>query len=84
MQGKIFEVDEIKSLAKKYNKTEVQIVLRWNLQSGIVTIPKSVNKQRIIDNSNIYDFELSENDMELINSLDKNHRLGPDPDNINF
>jgi len=84
MQGKIFEVAEIKSLAEKYNKTEVQIVLRWDLQNGIVTIPKSVNEQRIIDNSKVYDFELSETDMDLINSLNRNYRFGPDPDNINF
>lgn len=84
MQGNIFDVVEIKNLAMKYNKTEVQIVLRWNLQSGIVTIPKSVNEQRIIANSKIYDFEISENDIDLINSLDKYYRFGPDPDNINF
>ena len=84
MQGNIFDVKEIKNLAEKYNKTEVQIVLRWNLQSGIVTIPKSENEQRIIDNSKIYDFEISEKDMDLINSLDKNYRFGPDPDNISF
>lgn len=84
MQGKIFEVSEIKNLAKKYNKTEVQITLRWNLQCGIVTIPKSVHQQRIIDNAKIFDFELTDEDMEIINSLDKHFRFGPDPDKINF
>ncbi|MEE9429899.1 MAG: aldo/keto reductase [Melioribacteraceae bacterium] len=84
MQGKIFEVEEIKNLAKKHNKTEVQITLRWNLQRGIVTIPKSINQQRIIDNSNIFDFELADEDMNIINGLDKNFRYGPDPDNIKF
>jgi len=84
MQGKIFEVEEIKNLAKKYNKTEVQITLRWDLQRGIVTIPKSVHQQRIIDNSKIFDFELTDEDIKTINNLDKNFRFGPDPDNINF
>ena len=84
MQGKIFDVDEIKTLARKYNKTEAQIVLRWNLQRGIVTIPKSVHKQRIIDNSKIFKFELSDGDVNVIDGLDKKFRYGPDPDNINF
>ncbi|GAE24528.1 oxidoreductase [Halalkalibacter wakoensis JCM 9140] len=50
----------------------------------MVTIPKSVKEQRIVDNANIYDFVLSEEDMHAINSLNKNERVGPDPDNFNF
>lgn len=84
MQGKILEVKEMSGLAEKYNKTPVQIVLRWNLQKDVITIPKSVKKERIESNADIFDFELSKEDLALIDSLDKNHRLGADPDNFNF
>lgn len=84
MQGQIFEIKEMVQLAEKYSKNAVQLVLRWNLQKGVVTIPKSVKKDRIISNADIFDFEISDEDMNLIDSLDKNHRVGPDPDNFNF
>jgi len=84
MQGQITSVKEINALAKKYNKTEAQIVLRWNLQKDVVTIPKSVHRDRIFSNSQIFDFEITEEDMRLIDGLDKNQRIGPDPDNFNF
>ncbi len=84
MQGKIFEVNELQDLAAKYGKTVVQVVLRWNLQKGVITIPKSVKKERIIDNANIFDFKIKDEDMQLIDSLDRHERVGPDPDNFNF
>lgn len=84
MQGKIFDVPEMVELAEKYGKSVVQLVLRWNLQKGVVTIPKSVKKDRIEDNAKIFDFEISEEDVKLIDSLDKHERVGPDPDNFNF
>ncbi len=84
MQGKIFELSILDNLAHKYQKTVAQIVLRWNLQKGVITIPKSVKKERIIANANLFDFELSAEDMNYIDALDKNQRTGPDPDNFNF
>ena len=84
MQGKIFQVPEILSLAEKYGKTPAQIVLRWDIQGGVVTIPKSVNPERIISNSEIFDFELDLSDIDLINGLDRFQRVGPDPDNFDF
>ncbi|GAA4274275.1 aldo/keto reductase [Aquimarina gracilis] len=84
MQGKIFSLSILDNLAKKYSKTVAQIVLRWNLQKGVITIPKSVKKERIISNANLFDFELSNEDMNYIDTLDKNQRIGPDPDNFNF
>ncbi|PWJ42923.1 aldo/keto reductase [Sediminitomix flava] len=84
MQGKIFEVPEIKALAEKYGKSPAHIVLRWDVQMGVVTIPKSVKEHRIIENANIFDFELSDEDMLIIKGLDKNKRIGPDPDNFDF
>lgn len=84
MQGNIFDLDIMKDLASKYNKTIAQIVLRWDLQKGVVTIPKSSKKERIIANSDLFDFELSEEDVELLDGLDKDKRFGPDPDNFDF
>ncbi|MFD2564560.1 aldo/keto reductase [Aquimarina rubra] len=84
MQGKIFELSILDDLAKKYHKTVAQIVLRWNLQKGVITIPKSAKQHRIISNADLFDFELSKEDVNYIDSLDKNERTGPDPDNFNF
>ncbi|AIQ10781.1 aldo/keto reductase [Paenibacillus durus] len=71
-------------LGRKYGKTPAQIVLRWDLQHGIITIPKSVHDSRIRENADIFDFELAEEDMRAIDALNRNARWGPDPDNFNF
>ena len=84
MKGRVNEIPVLKALAVKYGKTPVQVVLRWDIQKGVVTIPKSVNPGRIISNANIFDFELSEEDMAEISRLDKNRRIGPHPDHISF
>jgi methylglyoxal/glyoxal reductase len=84
MRGDAAEVPALAEIGKKYGKSAVQVVLRWDLQKGIVTIPKSVKQQRIVDNANIFDFTLDAEDMAAIDALDKNERMGPDPDNFNF
>ncbi|MEM9363243.1 MAG: aldo/keto reductase [Bacteroidota bacterium] len=84
MQGHIFKMDEFKQLAEKYGKTIAQIVLRWDLQKGVVTIPKSVKKERIISNAQIFNFELDESDMQLLDAMSQGKRFGPDPDNFDF
>ncbi len=68
--GKIFEIDELKELAQKYNKTEAQIVLRWSLQHGFLPLPKTSTHSRVAENADIFDFELSEEDMVKINSFE--------------
>ena len=83
MQGNL-DNDVLKELSDKYGKTPAQIVIRWDLQNGVVTIPKSVRESRIIENANVFDFELNAEDMAKIDALNKNHRFGPDPDNFNF
>ncbi|SDS95510.1 Aldo/keto reductase [Paenibacillaceae bacterium GAS479] len=83
MQGNL-DLPELTELAKKHGKTPAQIVLRWDLQHGIVTIPKSTHENRIIENANVYDFELSQEDMALIDGINQNKRFGPDPDNFDF
>ena len=84
MQGKAFKNETLKKLAEKYDKSPAHIVLRWDLQNGVVTIPKSTSKEHIISNAEVFDFELSEEDMQTINALDKHERIGPDPDNFDF
>ncbi|MDC6350566.1 aldo/keto reductase [Zeaxanthinibacter sp. PT1] len=84
MQGNIFEKEEFAVLADKYNKTIAQVVLRWDLQKGVITIPKSTKKDRIIANAQLFDFELSPEDMEKLDAMDKGSRFGPDPDNFDF
>lgn len=83
-RGRMLDEPILKELAEKYKKTVAQIILRWNLQCGIVTIPKSVKKHRILENADIFDFELSPEDMDVIDAMNRNHRNGPDPDNFNF
>ncbi len=84
MKGKVNDVPLIQELAAKYGKTPVQIVLRWDIQKSVVTIPKSVTPERIISNANIFDFELNLKDMVKIDQLDQNKRIGFHPDQINF
>ena len=84
MQGHIFELDIMKDLAAKYNKTIAQIVLRWDLQKGVVTIPKSAKKERIRANADIFDFELAVEDVKKLEQLDIGKRFGPDPNNFDF
>ena len=84
MQGHIFNLDSIKEMGKKYGKSTAQVVLRWDLQKGVVTIPKSVKKERIIANADIFDFELSKADMAYLDGLEKSKRFGPDPDTFDF
>lgn len=83
-RGKMLDDPALQGLATKYGKTIAQVILRWDLQTGVVTIPKSVKEQRIIENANIFDFELTNDDMEKIDSLNRDERNGPDPDNFNF
>ena len=84
MQGKVFQMEIFKELAAKYGKTIAQVVLRWDLQKGVITIPKSSKKERIIGNADIFDFELSVEDVAYLDSLDRGQRFGPDPDNFDF
>ena len=84
MEGKVNDIPVFKALSVKYQKSPVQIVLRWDIQKGVVTIPKSVTPERIRHNADIFDFELSPEDMAKIDSLDNHARMGADPDNFNF
>lgn len=84
MKGNAGNEPTIVEVANKYNKTPTQVVLRWELQKRIITIPKSSNRDRIIENAQIFDFQLNDEDIHALDSLNKNYRYGADPYNFNF
>ncbi|WP_285888942.1 aldo/keto reductase [Paenibacillus polysaccharolyticus] len=83
-QGNLMEHPLLQDIAAKYGKSPAQVILRWDLQNGIVTIPKSVTPERIHANTELYDFELTAEEIEQINGLNEHKRFGSDPDNFNF
>ena len=76
-RGALFDNDIIKNLSKKYNKSEAQIILRWHLQNNVIAIPKTSKISRIKENLDIFDFEISKEDMEKIDSLNTGERMKP-------
>jgi diketogulonate reductase-like aldo/keto reductase len=84
MQGELLDNEVLQAIATKHGKSVAQVILRWDLQNGIVTIPKSTKEHRIVENSTVFDFELTEEEMNQIDGLNQNHRVGPDPDNFDF
>lgn len=83
-QGNLLDHKLLKKIAVKHGKTTAQIILRWDIELGVVTIPKSVKEHRIIENANIFDFQLDADDIAAIATLNENKRFGSDPDNFNF
>ncbi len=84
MQGQIFDKKIVIQIAEKHGKTVSQVGIRWAVQNGIVTIPKSTHIQRIKENLNVFDFELDQDDMLKMEELNKGIRIGRDPDKIDF
>ncbi|MCR8996185.1 aldo/keto reductase [Brevibacillus sp. 7WMA2] len=84
MQGQLLDNPVLQEIADKHGKTVAQVILRWDLQHGVVTIPKSTKEHRIVENASVFDFELTQEEMNRIDALNQNHRVGPDPDNFDF
>lgn len=84
MQGQLLDNEVLKEIAAKHNKSVAQIIVRWDLQNGVMTIPKSTKEHRIVENVDLFDFELTQEELEVIDGLNQNHRVGPDPDNFDF
>ncbi|MRG27231.1 aldo/keto reductase [Laceyella tengchongensis] len=84
MQGQLLDHQVLKEIANKYGKSPAQVILRWDLQNGVVTIPKSTKAHRIAENAQVFDFALTDEEMERIDGLNQNKRVGPDPDNFDF
>ncbi|WP_169082146.1 aldo/keto reductase [Paenibacillus sp. PL91] len=83
MQGNL-DQSILSDIGAKYGKSPAQIVLRWDLQNEVVTIPKSINPVRLKENADIFDFALTAEEVAQISALNRDHRFGPDPDNFNF
>ncbi|MFB7273101.1 aldo/keto reductase [Streptomyces sp. NPDC056244] len=82
-QGALLQEEAIAEIAARHEKSPAQAVLRWHLQLGNIVIPKSVTPARIRENIDVFDFELSAGDMDVLASLDRGLRTGPDPDTFN-
>lgn len=81
--GEVLKNESVMKIAEAHGKTPAQVVLRWHLQNNTIVIPKSVTPSRIEENFNVFDFELSTNEMEEINKLNRNERKGPKPSEMN-
>ncbi len=79
-QGRVLQDETLVRIAEANGVSTAQVVLRWQLQSGIATIPKSVSKERIIENGDVFTFSLLDDDLAAIAALDSGDRIGPNPD----
>lgn len=77
--GGLLQNKQLEAIAEKYGKSVAQVLLRWDWQLGIITIPKSVHQDRIKENANIFDFALADKDMATIDAMNKNERFGWNP-----
>ncbi len=80
--GEKLENESIKNIAKKHGKSSAQVLIRWSLQHGCIVIPKSTRKERIEENINVFDFELSPEEMKTLDDLNENLHLRADPTNL--
>lgn len=82
--GTLLTDQRLLDIGEKYGKSSAQVVLRWDLQRGVIPLPKSVHSTRIMQNIHVFDFELDESEMRIISSLDTGKRNGADPNNFDF
>lgn len=81
--GAVLNDEVVKQLAEQHGKTPAQVIIRWHLQSNTIVIPKSVTPSRIEENFDVFDFELTQEDMMKIEGIDRNERKGPEPSQMN-
>lgn len=82
MRGGVNDITEIVEIAEAHGKTPAQVSIRWILQHGVTTIPKSVHRERIVENADVYDFELSDEEMARIDGVDRDQHMGRDPESF--
>ncbi len=83
--GRLLDDPTIGEIAAKHGKSAAQTIIRWHLQQGLIVIPKSANRDRIVSNFDVFDFELDADDLEKLAALDtKDGRTGPDPTTASF
>jgi 2,5-diketo-D-gluconate reductase A len=83
-QGKVLDDPTIVRVAERHGKAPAQVTLRWHIQRGDIVFPKSVTRSRVEENFDLFDFELSDDDMREITALNRDERTGPDPDTFNY
>lgn len=81
-RGRVVDEPLLINIGQKYQKSSSQVTLRWHVQKGLIVIPKSVNPLRIAENMQIFDFELTDTEMQQIDSLNEDFRTGPNPDDV--
>jgi len=83
-QGLVLDNPVITGIASDHDKTPAQVVLRWHVQRGDIIFPKSVTRERVEENFDLFDFELSDQEVGFISALNKDERTGPNPDEFNY
>lgn len=83
-QGNLLEDASLAKIAEAHGKSPAQVIIRWHIQTGNVVIPKSVTPERIAANIDVFDFELSDAEMAVVDALDKDGRIGPNPDEMHM
>ncbi|WP_333768389.1 aldo/keto reductase [Streptomyces sp. IBSBF 2435] len=83
-QGKVLDDPVITAIAERLDRTPAQVTLRWHLQRGDIVFPKSVTPARVAENFRLFDFDLTQDDVDAISALDRGERTGPDPDTFNY
>jgi 2,5-diketo-D-gluconate reductase A len=83
-RGAVLEEPTLVDIAKRHERTPAQVTLRWALQRGDIVFPKSVNRHRMEENFDLFGFELSQDEIDQISALNRDERIGPDPDNFNY
>jgi 2,5-diketo-D-gluconate reductase A len=83
-RGAVLEEPTLVDIAKRHERTPAQVTLRWALQRGDIVFPKSVNRHRMEENFDLFGFELSQDEIDQISALNRDERIGPDPDSFNY
>jgi 2,5-diketo-D-gluconate reductase A len=83
-RGKVLDDPTLVKIGEAHGKTPSQVTLRWHVQRGDIVFPKSVTRSRVEENFDIFDFELSDDEVQQITGLNRNERIGPDPDEFNY
>jgi len=84
MQGKILKDATLQAIADKYGKSVAQVILRWDIQRDVLLVVKSVHQARMQSNADVFDFALDQADMDKINAMNEDLRVGPNPDEFDF
>lgn len=83
MNSEILKDNVVNQIAREINKTPAQVIIRWNIEHGVITIPKSITPSRIEENFDVFNFTLNDTHIRKLDELNKRKRIGPNPNNFN-